>query len=148
MYDPFCSCASLLVLKGQGPFNLLWCSLLHHLGRETKARGCSLLKKMPRAPVSSLLKLILGGFGLVLQEDVPRDAVHRVAAGEVHSQSLPRRLQQGEKDFGARLCGCKGSEDVTACSCPVREQRKGAHLFKRRGCKIYCVSWSVEWEFN
>lgn len=103
---------------------------------------------MPRAPVSSLLKLILGGFGLVLQEDVPRDAVHRVAAGEVQSQSLPRRLQQGERDFGARLCGCEGSEDVTACSCPVREQRKRAHLFKRRGCKIYCVSWSVEWEFN
>lgn len=94
-------------------------------------------KKMPHALVSSLLKLILGGFGLVQQEDVPGDAVHQMAKGEEQRQSLPGSLWQGEKDFGAGFCGresCKGG-CVTACSCGAQEQRKGSHLLKRRSCK-------------
>lgn len=69
-----------------------------------------------------------------------------MAEGEEQRQSLPRSLQQGEKDFGTGFCGresCKGGF-VTACSCGAQEQRKGSHLFKRRGCTNYCVSWSVE----
>lgn len=104
-------------------------------------------KKEPHAPVSSLLKLTRGGFGLVQQDDVPGDVVHQMAKGEEQCQSLPGSLQQGEKDFGMGFWGCDSCKGgfVMACSCSGWEQRKGSHLFKRRGCKSYCVSWSVEW---
>lgn len=106
--------------------------------KRSKAQSCSLVKKMPRALVSSLLKLILGGFGLEQREGLFQGiAVHQVAKGKEQQQSAPCSPRQGEPGFGVGFCGCEHREGgcVTACSCGARERRKGSHLFKRRGCE-------------
>lgn len=111
---------------------------------------------MPRALVSSLLKLILGGFGLVQREGLFQGtAVHQMAKGKEQHQSLPCSPRQGEQDFGVGFCGCESCKGgcVTACSCGARDRRKGSHLFKRRGCKTIvraglwngsCLVWELE----